>query len=48
MNRRKSRAIGTAALAGSKEQNKMANTYEIFIQPNFRDNFDAWNETKLD
>ena len=24
------------------------NTYEIFMQPNFRDNFDAWRETPLE
>ena len=26
----------------------MASTYEIFIQPQFRDNFDHWRETPLE
>ena len=49
-NRRKPRAYGTEAanLNSMKAQNNFCNTYEIFIQPNFRENYDSWFSTPLE
>jgi hypothetical protein len=46
-NRRRPRAIAAEAAGGNQSQHG-GNTYEIFMQPNFRDNFDAWRETPLE
>ena len=47
-NRRKPRAMGAEAEMDVAESSRYGNTYEIFMQPNFRDNFDAWRETPLE
>ena len=46
-NRRRPRAIAAEAAGGNQSQHG-GNTYEIFMQPNFRDNFDAWREYPLE
>lgn len=47
-NRRKPRAMAAEAAGSSTTTQHGGNTYEIFMQPTFRDNFDAWRETKLE
>ena len=47
-NKRPPRALGAEAAAGNIESQHGTNTYEIFLQPNFRDNFDAWRELPLE
>ena len=47
-NRRRPRALAAEAAAGNVESQNYGNTYEIFMQPNFRDNFDAWRQLPLE
>lgn len=47
-NRRRPRSMGAEAAGGAVESQDYGNTYEIFMQPNFRDNFDAWRDTPLE
>jgi len=47
-NRRRTRAIASDSMRDPKEANKYGNTYEIFLQPNFRSNFDSWRDTPLE
>ena len=50
-NARKSRAMGAEAVAmrnNARALNDVGNTYEIFIQPDLRANFDSWNNTPLE
>ena len=47
-NRRKPRAIAAEAAGSQVDTQHGGNTYEIFMQPNFRANFDAWRDTPLE
>ena len=47
-NRRRPRALAAEAAAGNVESQNYGNTYETFMQPNFRDNFDAWRQLPLE
>ena len=47
-NRRKPRTLGTDAAKDALSGQFETNTYEIFLQPAFRDNFDAWKDTPLE
>ena len=47
-NRRKPRAIAAEAAGSQVDTQHGGNTYEIFMQPNFRDNFDMWRDTPLE
>ena len=42
--------MGTEAanLNTTSDMNSGTNTYEIFLQPNFRENYDAWQDTPLE
>lgn len=47
-NKRKSRNIGPANNKDPIKASQGSNTYEIFIQPNFKDNIDSWRNTPLE
>ena len=47
-NRRKPRAMAAEAAGSSVATQHGGNTYEIFMQPTFRDNFDDWQNTPLE
>lgn len=48
-NKRRPRAMGTEAqLNDARSLNTIGNTYEIFMQPTFRQNFDSWRDTPLE
>ena len=47
-NKRKPRVIGADANKDDEEIRMASNTYEIFMQPSFRDNIEAWRKTPLE